>query len=280
MNPQTGDTFAWTVDLNNQDQGLWQDKCALNGGVCSNTTITFAQQCNTTALETSTLEGAPTIANGNYNLALSAVPPGRTRSCWPGPTTCGRRPGHGLRLAQHHQFHYLPECPGGRVPARSGLEHLQSAGDLYRQRQRPLALDRRDRRNRSACSATDSTPLPEPQRQPGIPGPGGESWPVIILLHPYWPGRRQRRRGRQRLPPSPRIGRRFSPATAVPRGYRPHQHQQLVRQRPAWGRHLSVLAVRSVHPIRLWHNSCCQRRRCRRRWLRHASARNLPGRPG
>ena len=25
VNPQTGDTFAWTVDLNNQDQGLWQD---------------------------------------------------------------------------------------------------------------------------------------------------------------------------------------------------------------------------------------------------------------
>jgi len=37
-------------------------------------TITFAQQWSTTALETSTLQGAATIANGNYNLALAAVP--------------------------------------------------------------------------------------------------------------------------------------------------------------------------------------------------------------
>ena len=42
VNPQTGDTFAWTVDLNNQDQGLWQDKCALSGATCSNPTVTFA----------------------------------------------------------------------------------------------------------------------------------------------------------------------------------------------------------------------------------------------
>ncbi len=77
VNPQSGDTFAWTVDLDNQDQGLWQDKCAISGGACTNSTITFAQQWNTTALETSTLEGAATIANGNYNLALAAVPSGQ-----------------------------------------------------------------------------------------------------------------------------------------------------------------------------------------------------------
>ena len=74
VNPQSGDTFAWTVDGDNQDQGLWQDKCAISGGACGNPTITFAQQWNTTALETSTLQGAATIANGNYNLALAAVP--------------------------------------------------------------------------------------------------------------------------------------------------------------------------------------------------------------
>jgi len=74
VNPQTGDTFAWTVDINNQDQGLWQDACALSGGACTNATITFAQQWNTAALETNTQEGAATIANGDYNLALAAVP--------------------------------------------------------------------------------------------------------------------------------------------------------------------------------------------------------------
>ena len=57
MNPLTGDTFAWTVDANNQDQGLWQDQCAASGGACTNQTITFAKQWNTAALETSTIDG-------------------------------------------------------------------------------------------------------------------------------------------------------------------------------------------------------------------------------
>jgi hypothetical protein len=74
VNPLTGDTFAWTVDENNQDQGLWQDKCAMSAGACTNQNITFAQQWNTAALETNTPDGAATIANGDYNLALAAVP--------------------------------------------------------------------------------------------------------------------------------------------------------------------------------------------------------------
>jgi hypothetical protein len=74
VNPQTGDTFAWTVDLNDQDQGLWQDQCAISGGSCANSTITFAKQWDTTPLETNTIEGAATIAQGTYNLVLAAVP--------------------------------------------------------------------------------------------------------------------------------------------------------------------------------------------------------------
>jgi len=74
VNLLTGDTFAWTVDRFNQDQGLWQDKCGLSGGACSNQTITFAQQWSTADLETSTANGAATIANGDYNLTLAAVP--------------------------------------------------------------------------------------------------------------------------------------------------------------------------------------------------------------
>jgi hypothetical protein len=74
VNPVTGDTFAWTVDLNNQDQGLWQDLCALSGASCGNAAITFARQLNTAVFESSTNEGAVTIPNGNYNLALAAVP--------------------------------------------------------------------------------------------------------------------------------------------------------------------------------------------------------------
>jgi hypothetical protein len=75
VNPLTGDTFAWSVDSVNQDQGLWQDACAITlGGACGNQNITFAQQWNTAALETIPANGAATIANGDYNLALAAVP--------------------------------------------------------------------------------------------------------------------------------------------------------------------------------------------------------------
>jgi hypothetical protein len=78
VNPQTGDTFAWTVDEYNQDQGLWQDACTINvgGTACTNQTITFANQLNTAPLETNTAGGPLTIENGDYNLALAAVPYG------------------------------------------------------------------------------------------------------------------------------------------------------------------------------------------------------------
>ena len=76
VNPFTGDTFAWTVDAYNQDQGLWQDQCAIGGSPlsCTNQAISFAQQWNTRALERSTTLGAATIENGDYTLALAAAP--------------------------------------------------------------------------------------------------------------------------------------------------------------------------------------------------------------
>jgi hypothetical protein len=74
VNPATGDTFAWTVDENNQDQGLWQDACDFNAGSCSSQLLTFSKEWNTSPLETSTLSGAGTILNGDYNFTLAAVP--------------------------------------------------------------------------------------------------------------------------------------------------------------------------------------------------------------
>ena len=74
VNPVTGDTFAWTVDLNNQDQGLWQDACSISSGTCGNQTFAFSKQWNTAPLEANTTLGAATIANGDYNLVLAAVP--------------------------------------------------------------------------------------------------------------------------------------------------------------------------------------------------------------
>ncbi len=84
VNPLTGDTFAWTVDLNNQDQGIWQDVCAASEGMCTQSTIAFGKQWGTAALETDTFQGAATIANGDYNLVLAAVPQGQETELFAG----------------------------------------------------------------------------------------------------------------------------------------------------------------------------------------------------
>jgi hypothetical protein len=76
VNQQTGDTFAWTTDSFNQDQGLWQDPCLISAGACTTQTIMFSKQWNTAALETDTSDGPATIENGDYTLALEAVPAG------------------------------------------------------------------------------------------------------------------------------------------------------------------------------------------------------------
>lgn len=76
VNPFTGDTFAWTVDINNQDQGLWQDQCAISGSSCTNPNVSFARSLSTSALHANTPSGANTVIDGNYTLALAAVPAG------------------------------------------------------------------------------------------------------------------------------------------------------------------------------------------------------------
>jgi hypothetical protein len=77
VNPLTGDTFAWTVDLDDQDQGLWQDACAASGNTCTNSAIAFAKRWDTSPLGTRSPLGSATIQNGNYNLALAAIPSGQ-----------------------------------------------------------------------------------------------------------------------------------------------------------------------------------------------------------
>jgi hypothetical protein len=76
VNPFTGDTFAWTVDTFNQDQGLWQDQCAISGNACTNTSITFGKLWSTSALDANTSLGAVTVVDGSYTLALASVPAG------------------------------------------------------------------------------------------------------------------------------------------------------------------------------------------------------------
>jgi len=73
VNPENGDTFAWTVDASNQDQGLWRDTCSITSkGECASSTLSFSSQVSTTALETSATDSS--ISNGVYNLVLAAVP--------------------------------------------------------------------------------------------------------------------------------------------------------------------------------------------------------------
>ncbi|MGD0443264.1 MAG: choice-of-anchor D domain-containing protein [Edaphobacter sp.] len=78
VQPTTGDTFALTVDSNNADQGLWQDVCALSGTSCTNTTVTFGKQLQSTPMEVG--DGSSVIPEADYNLTLSAVSAGPSGS--------------------------------------------------------------------------------------------------------------------------------------------------------------------------------------------------------
>ena len=78
VQPNTGDTFALTVDQNNRDQGLWQDVCGLSGANCGNGIVMFGKQLPSTALEIGS--GSTVVPEADYNLALAAAPSGPTGS--------------------------------------------------------------------------------------------------------------------------------------------------------------------------------------------------------
>jgi hypothetical protein len=74
VQPATGDMFALTVDFSGQDQGLYQDVCALNGTACANAAVSFATRLNSAPLERG--NGSTAIPQGDYNLALAAAAAG------------------------------------------------------------------------------------------------------------------------------------------------------------------------------------------------------------
>lgn len=76
VNPSNGDTFAWTVDAADLDQGIWQDACTATSSTsgCVSSTMSFSTKLSTTSLETTVSGGTTGIANGSYTLALAAVP--------------------------------------------------------------------------------------------------------------------------------------------------------------------------------------------------------------
>jgi hypothetical protein len=70
----TGDTFALTVDVNNLDQGLWQDMCSLSGSNCAVSPIAWGTKLPSAAMEVGA--GNTAIPQADYNLALAAVATG------------------------------------------------------------------------------------------------------------------------------------------------------------------------------------------------------------
>lgn len=72
VQPATGDLYALTVDVNNNDKGLWQDLCAASGGSCANPSPTWSARIDNGALEVGS--GNTAIVQGGYNLTLAAVP--------------------------------------------------------------------------------------------------------------------------------------------------------------------------------------------------------------
>ena len=77
VQPVTGDTFALTTDINNVDQGLYQDVCSTSGTQatsCTTGSISFGTQINDAALDDpQSPASGPVIDQADYNLALSAV---------------------------------------------------------------------------------------------------------------------------------------------------------------------------------------------------------------
>lgn len=72
IQPATGDLYALTTDVNNLDQGLWQDLCAATSGACAKPAPTFANRIDNGALEVGS--GSTVITQASYNLTLSAAP--------------------------------------------------------------------------------------------------------------------------------------------------------------------------------------------------------------
>lgn len=73
----TGDLYALTVDINGNNQGIWQDLCNLGAnGHCATAAPVFATRVDKGALEVGQggAGGSTVIVQGSYDLALTAAP--------------------------------------------------------------------------------------------------------------------------------------------------------------------------------------------------------------
>lgn len=143
VQPVTGDTFALTTDINNLDQGLWQDACNIASGSCSSAALAFAQ-INDAALDAGALNPSqPTlIPQADYDLYLAAVPSGSDTLLFAGTADiyrCDLGAGCAWRNTTHAQS---SDCNSAHVaPAQyaidatfgaSGLLYFGNDGGLWR----------------------------------------------------------------------------------------------------------------------------------------------------
>jgi hypothetical protein len=77
VQPVTGDLYALTVDVNDNDQGLWQDLCNAAGGSCAIASPSWSGgRIDNGALEVgagTVGSGSTAITQGSYNLSLAAA---------------------------------------------------------------------------------------------------------------------------------------------------------------------------------------------------------------
>ncbi len=129
VEPVTGDTFAISTDLNNADQGLFQDICAAVNGACGSVTVLFGQQLSTAPLEAS--GGSTAIPQADYDLWLRAVPQGGDTLLYAGTKDvyrCSLAAGCIWRNTTH-----VDTCvaPAGVAAAQHAVDWVPGTGTLF-----------------------------------------------------------------------------------------------------------------------------------------------------
>ena len=77
VNPFTGDTFAWTVDVPIRTRASGRTDARPAAGACTNQAMLSGNNGTPAAVRNGSLLGSATILNGTYNLVLAAMPSGQ-----------------------------------------------------------------------------------------------------------------------------------------------------------------------------------------------------------
>lgn len=126
VQPASGDTFAFTVDAQNLDQGIWRDVCTLTNAACSTSEAVFGVPLNTAPIEEG--GGSTAIFQGGYNLSLAAVASGTDTLVFAGTVDlyrCSLAVGCGFRNTTNTQNGCA--APAMVAPAQHAIATLATA---------------------------------------------------------------------------------------------------------------------------------------------------------